>query len=56
MQSCNSECYVDDSKLLLLVAVADLETAKDQILSDLKRVRDWCFENVLLLNRYFTPR
>ena len=37
MKSCKSECYVDDSKLLLSFAVSDLETAKDLILSDLER-------------------
>ena len=50
MKSCKSECCVDDSKLLLSFAVSDLETAKDLILSDLERVRNWCFDNVLLLN------
>jgi hypothetical protein len=50
MKSCKSECYVDHSKLLLSFAVSDRETAKDLILSDLERVRNWCFDNVLLLN------
>jgi hypothetical protein len=50
MKSCKSECYVDDSKLLLSFAVSHLETAKDLILSDLERVHNWCFDNVLLLN------
>jgi hypothetical protein len=50
MKSCKSECYVDHSKLLLSFAVSDRETAKDLILSDLERVHNWCFDNVLLLN------
>ena len=36
MESCESECYVDDSKLLLSFAVSNLSTAKCQINSDLQ--------------------
>ena len=50
IESCKSECFVDVSKLLLSFTVSDLQAAKNQILSDLERVCDWCFENVLLLN------
>ena len=49
-QRCSTECYVDDTKLLLSFKVGDADKAKDIIHNDLHLIRNWCFDNCLLLN------
>ncbi|KAL9989341.1 hypothetical protein ACROYT_G003882 [Oculina patagonica] len=49
-ESCSTECYVDDTKLLLSFKVGDADEAKDTIQKDLHLIRNWCFDNCLLLN------
>ena len=47
---CSTECYVDGTKLLLSFRVEDADKAKDIIHNDLHLIRNWCFDNCLLLN------
>ena len=49
-QNCSTECYVDDTKLLLSFTVNDSTRAMESINSDLQRIRNWCFDNCLMLN------
>ena len=49
-ESCSTECYVDDTKLLLSFKVGDADEAKDTIQKDLHLIRSWCLDNCLLLN------
>lgn len=49
-ESCSSECYVDDTKLLLSFQVGDADEAKDTIQKDLHLIRNRCFDNCLLFN------
>ena len=41
---------MDDTKLLLSFKVGDADEAKDTIQKDLHLIRNWCFDNCLLLN------
>ena len=50
-ETCSSTCYVDDTKLILSFTVEESHAAGDKINDDLKRIRDCCFENYLLLNQ-----
>ena len=46
MQHCTPQCYVDSTKLLLsFVPQSEIET-----IQDLLKIRNWCFDNQLLLN------
>ena len=48
---CSTACYVDDTKSVILsFTVDDSHAAEGKINADLQRIRDWCFENYLLLN------
>ena len=47
---CSTACYVDDTKLILSFTVDECHATEDKINDDLQRIRDWCFENYLLLN------
>ena len=47
---CSTTCYVDDTKLILSFTVDECHATEDKINADLQRIRDWCFENYLLLN------
>ena len=47
---CSTACYVDDTKLILSFTPDEFHAAEDNINADLQRIRDWCFENYLLLN------
>ena len=49
---CSTACYVDDTKIKLIISftVDKSHAAEDNINADLQRIRDWCFENYLLLN------
>ncbi|KAL9976649.1 hypothetical protein ACROYT_G013971 [Oculina patagonica] len=49
-ESCSTECYVDETKLLLSFKVGDADKAKDTIQKDLHVIRNWCLDNCLLLN------
>jgi hypothetical protein len=49
-KNCSSESYVDDTKLLLSFRINDSDTALTDLNEDLIRIRNWCFENLILLN------
>ncbi|CAB4046019.1 Hypothetical predicted protein [Paramuricea clavata] len=48
-QQCSTDCYVDDTKLYMCFPVRDYDLAMD-LMNDLTRIRNWCFQNLLLLN------
>jgi hypothetical protein len=48
-KNCSSESYVDDTKLLLSFRITDSNTALTELNEDI-RIRNWCFENLILLN------
>ena len=49
-QHCSPHCYEDDTKLPLSFRLHDQETAISQKNQDLTKIRNWCFDNQLLLN------
>ena len=49
-KKCSSESYVDDTKLLLSFRINESNTALIDLNADLIRMRNWCFDNLLLLN------
>ena len=49
-KNCSTECYVDDTKLYMSFGVKECHNAVTAINEDLLRIRDWCFDNGLLLN------
>ena len=49
-QNSISKMYVDDNKLSLTFSVQQCESAIAKMNNDLCRIRDWCFDNRLLLN------
>ena len=49
-ETCSSACYIDDTKLILSFTVEESHTTAVTINDDLQLIRDWCFENYLLLN------
>ena len=49
-QHCSVQCYVDDIKLLLSFPLQVKLRVVAEINQELKRVRNWCFDNQLLLN------
>ena len=53
-QNCSTECYVDDTRLLLSFSVNDPTQAMESVYSDLQRIRNWCFDNCLMLNPHKT--
>lgn len=50
LQHCSVQCYVDDTKLLLSFRLQDQSRLIAEISQDLRRIRNWCFDNQLLLN------
>ena len=50
IKKCSSESYVDDTKLLLSFHINNSSTAVVDLNGDLVRTRNWCFDNLLLLN------
>ena len=50
IKKCCSESYVDDTKLLLSFHINNSSTAVVDLNGDLIRIRNWCFDNLLLLN------
>ena len=49
-QHCSTDCYVDDTKLLMSFQVQDCEPTVAAMNDDLIKLRNWCFNNRLLLN------
>ena len=49
-KNCSSESYVDDTKLLLSFRINNSNTALTDLNEDLIGMRNWCFDNLLLLN------
>ena len=45
-----SDCYVDDTKLCMSFRILDLNDTVVALNQDLLSVRNWCFDNRLLLN------
>ena len=49
-QHCSTDCYVYDTKLLMSFRVQDCEPTMAAMNDDLIKLRNWCFNNRLLLN------
>ena len=49
-QHCSTDCYVDDTKLLMSFRVQDCESTMAAMDDDLIKLRNGCFDNMLLLN------
>ena len=49
-QHCQSESYVDDTKIYISFPIQDRADAIFHINDDLLKIRNWCFDNYLLLN------
>ena len=49
-RKCSSQCYVDDTKLLVSFKIEDKINAVIAMNEDLLNVSNWCFNNYLLLN------
>ena len=49
-QHCSSKVFVDDNKLYTSFPVQQCELAVTKVNEDLRKIRDWCFDNRLLLN------
>jgi len=47
----STDCYVDDAKLLMSFQAQDCEPTMAKMNDDLIKLRNWCFDNRLLLNR-----
>ena len=51
IKKCSSESYVDDTKLLLSFHINNSSTAVVDLNGGLIRIRNWCFDNLLLLSK-----
>ena len=49
-EHCAPQCYVDDTKLLMSFRLQDQSSVMDKMNKDLLKIRNWCFDNQLLLN------
>ena len=49
-RNCLTQCYADDTKLQMSFKVRDCPIAVNNLNSDLLLIRNWCFNNFLLLN------
>ena len=49
-EHCAPQCYVDDTKLLMSFRLQDQSNVMDKMNKDLLKIRNWCFDNQLLLN------
>ena len=49
-RNCFTECYVDDTKIYMSFNVKDCDDAVAAVNEDLHNIRNWCFQNGLLLN------
>ena len=50
MQQCTPQCYVDNTKLLLSFVPQEEREVRNKVNQDLLKIRNWCFDNQLLLN------
>ena len=50
LRNCSAQCYVDDTKLLISFKFQHIESYRAKINEDLINIRNWCFNNQLLLN------
>ena len=55
-QSCLSRIYVDGNKLFVTFPIQLLDSVVTKMNNDLIRIRDWCFDNRLLLTASKTER
>ena len=49
-RNCSTECSVDDTKIYMSFNVKDCDDAVAAVNEDLHNIRNWCFQNGLLLN------
>ena len=49
-QCCKSKTYVDDNKLWITFPVQQRASVVEDMNKDLTKIRNWCFDNHLLLN------
>ena len=49
-RNCSTECYVDDTKIYISFNLKDCDDAVAAVNEDLHNIRNWCFQNGLLLN------
>ena len=49
-RNCSTECYVNDTKICMSFNVKDCDDAVAAVNEDLHNIRNWCFQNGLLLN------
>ena len=49
-ENCSSQCYLDNAKLLMSFQLHDEHEAIAKMNRDLLSIRNWCFNNQLLLN------
>ena len=49
-QCCKSKIYVDDNKLNITFPVQQCPSVVEDMNKDLTKIRNWCFDNCLLLN------
>ena len=49
-ENCSSQCYVDDTKLLMSFQLHDQHAAIARMNKDLLSIRNWCFDNQPLFN------
>ena len=49
-KNCFTQCYIDDTKLQISFKMRDCPTAVNHLSSDLLLIRNWYFNNFLLLN------
>ena len=50
IQNCSTARNVDDTKLLLSLTVNDCVGVIESVNSNLQLIRNWCFDNCLMLN------
>ena len=49
-QHCTPQCYVDDTKLMLSFVLQEERDVRNKINQDLLKIRNWCFDNQLLID------
>ena len=50
LKKCKVDSYVDDTKMYLSFNVKDKDTSITDLQQDLTSIRNWCFNNSLLIN------
>ena len=53
-QHCSVQCYMDDTTLLLSFRLQGQSRIVAEVNQDITRIRNWCFDNQLLLNLHNT--